>query len=137
MLIYQFDMDKEDFYNHDLCDDISRDFEDQILIRTIALDILRNWNSYRKSGHDIMSEFLFSIDELSDFFYIRIDKYDEFRELLIKAHKFFQKKKDKYGYANISYKICGTIYFCVPNLLIQWPLVEQIILQSVYYTQER
>lgn len=136
MLTYEFDMDKEDFYNNQLCDLCYRDLEDQITIRSVALDILRNWNAYRKSGNDIMKEFLFSITELSDFFYIRIDKQEEFKTLLEKAHKYFQKNKEKNGYGNISYTLCGTIYFCVPNLLKQWPLTENIILMSIYYNGE-
>lgn len=137
MLSYEFNMDKKDFYDNELCDICSFELEEQIHIRSIALDILKNWNAYRQSGNDIQKEFLFSISELADFFYIRIDKQDEVRNLLIKAHKYFQKNKEKKGYSNISYNICGKIYFCLPNLLKIWPIVEKIILMSIYYTENK
>ena len=137
MLSYDFDMNKKDFYDNELCKECSGELEDQIHIRTIALDLLRNWNAYRQSGNDIHKEFLFSITELADFFYIRIDKQIEFEEMLTKAHKYFQKNKGNHDFANISYNINGNIYFFMPNLLKVWPLVENIIVNSVYYIEKR
>lgn len=138
MNIYEFDMKQEDFYNNELCNKVSQDLEEQIKIRSIALELLQNWNGYREPGTEILKEFLFSITELGDYFYIRIDKQEEFVELLTQSHKYFHKNKEKYGYGNISYNICGKIYFCLPNLLNKnWPLLERIITLSIYYNEQK
>ena len=134
---YEFDVDKKDFYDDELYKMCAQDLEDQVNIRMIALDILKNWNTYRQSGNDIHQELLFSISELADFFYIRTDSQGEFKELLTEAHSYFQKNKGRYGYDNISYKICGNIYFCVPNLMKVWPIVDNMVALSVYYREKR
>jgi len=133
MLNYEYDEKIEDSFNNEMIHISSSELNDQISIRMLALDIFKNWNCHRKSGNEISKEFLFSIEELQDLFYIRVDKQELFHELLAKAHKCFQKKKERSGYHNISYMICGTIYFCVPNLLKIWWIVDQLIPLSIYY----
>ena len=130
---YEFDIYKNEMYKDEFFNQCQNDLESDINIRSVALDILKNWNMYRQSGNDIMKEYLFSLDELADFFFIRIDKQEEFKDLLIRAHHYFQNNKDQFLYENMSYEIGGTLYFCVPNLLKFWPLIENIVPISIYY----
>ena len=133
MNIYEFDMKQEDFYNNELCNKVSQDLEEQIKIRSIALELLQNWNGYREPGTEILKEFLFSITELGDYFYIRIDKQEEFVELLTQSHKYFHKNKEKY---DVIFGDAYNSYMSVPWYLLttEWnnKITEKLNESGIY-----
>lgn len=134
-MTYEFDIARKDFFNDELCKFCTDVYEEQIAISSIALEMLKKWSAYRQSGNDIHQENLFSIGELADFFYIQIDRQDEFKNILEKAHKYFQKNKERHGYEPLSYKIGRTVYFSVPKLINIWPLMEKLIVLSIFYRE--
>lgn len=122
----------EDIHNYTAYDLSSSEIEKQIEIRMIALDLLKNWNAIRSSGNTINSEMLFSIEELSEFFYINKSKKNNFEDILVKLHNALSSSEDIKN-KFISYLIGDTIYFCVPNLMkLQW-FIDRIIPLSNYY----
>jgi hypothetical protein len=99
----------------------NRIIENEIYIKSIFLDILKNHEPHEVQGIEITKENLLSLNELAKFFSIQKKLKGEFEEII-----------KRYS-SNVGWYINGDFYISLPKLISMRWVIEMIIPLTIFY----